>query len=136
MADCGGFREFSGISRADILTAIEIRPPAAHELRVDEVWVLYVKRALRLEVAGDRRTVRSPAPTTSARLSSPRNHAPSGGAAAGIYDLASLVLGGPMGRELCGEAFKNAKDLVVDRCGDLAKLVARQADDDTAKLRR
>jgi len=42
------------------------------------------------------------------------------GAAGTIYDLASLVLGGPYGRgRLHGEAFKAARKLVIDTFGAL-----------------
>lgn len=37
------------------------------------------------------------------------------GTAGGIYDLASLVLGGPTGTQLRGDAFKAARKLVTDR---------------------
>ena len=40
-------------------------------------------------------------------------------AAGSIYDLASLVLGGPYGRRrLHGEAFKTARKLVIDTFGE------------------
>jgi hypothetical protein len=35
------------------------------------------------------------------------------GASGGLYDLASLVLGGPTGRALRGEDFKRARELVL-----------------------
>ena len=41
------------------------------------------------------------------------------GAGGAIYDLASLVLGGPTGQALAGDAFKAAKELVVDRFGQV-----------------
>jgi len=39
------------------------------------------------------------------------------GAAGGIYDLASVLLGGPTGRALRGPAFARARDLVLARYG-------------------
>lgn len=41
------------------------------------------------------------------------------GVGGAIYDLASLLLGGPTGQELRAEAFKAARELVVERFGDL-----------------
>ena len=41
------------------------------------------------------------------------------GAGGAIYDLASLMLGGPTGQALGGEAFTAARQLVVDRFGQL-----------------
>ena len=41
------------------------------------------------------------------------------GAGGAIYDLASLVLGGPTGQALGGAAFKAARQLVADRFGQL-----------------
>jgi hypothetical protein len=41
------------------------------------------------------------------------------GAGGAIYDLASLVVGGPTGQALGGEAFRDARQLVVDRFGGL-----------------
>ncbi len=41
------------------------------------------------------------------------------GAGGAIYDLASLVLGGPTGPALAGEAFKVARELVIERFGEL-----------------
>jgi hypothetical protein len=47
-------------------------------------------------------------------------HCQSWQAAGSIYDLASLVLGGPYGRaRLHGEAFKAARKLVIDTFGEL-----------------
>jgi hypothetical protein len=48
-----------------------------------------------------------------------RCHAASCGARGAIYDLASLRLGGPWGRDLRGDAFKRAHELVVEVFGDL-----------------
>jgi len=41
------------------------------------------------------------------------------GARGAIYDLASVVLGGPWGRELRGEAFKRARSYVADAFGEI-----------------
>jgi hypothetical protein len=46
-------------------------------------------------------------------------HSASCGARGAIYDLASIQLGGPWGRELRGDAFKHARELVVEVFGDL-----------------
>jgi hypothetical protein len=46
-------------------------------------------------------------------------HSGSCGARGAIYDLASVVLGGPWGQELRGEAFKRARAYVVDVFGEL-----------------
>ena len=46
-------------------------------------------------------------------------HAASCGARGAIYDLASVLLGGPYGRELRGEAFRRARAYVADVFGDL-----------------
>jgi hypothetical protein len=43
------------------------------------------------------------------------------GAGGAIYDLASVVLGGPWGSELRGEAFKRARAYVVDVFGEGAE---------------
>jgi hypothetical protein len=40
------------------------------------------------------------------------------GARGAIYDLASVLVGGPWGRELRGEAFKRARTYVADVFGD------------------
>lgn len=48
-----------------------------------------------------------------------RCHAGGCGARGAIYDLASVLLGGPWGRELRGEAFKRARAYVVDVFGEL-----------------
>jgi hypothetical protein len=48
-----------------------------------------------------------------------RCHADRCGARGAIYDLASVVLGGPTGQELRGEEFKRAKAYVQDAFGDL-----------------
>ena len=45
-------------------------------------------------------------------------HAGGCGARGAIYDLASVVLGGPWGHELRGEAFNRARDYVADVFGD------------------
>jgi hypothetical protein len=45
-------------------------------------------------------------------------HAASCGVRGAIYDLASVLLGGPHGRELRGEAFKRARAYVADIFGD------------------
>jgi hypothetical protein len=45
-------------------------------------------------------------------------HAGSCGARGAIYDLASVLLGGPYGRELRGEAFKRARAYVADIFGE------------------
>ena len=45
-------------------------------------------------------------------------HAGGCGARGAIYDLASVVLGGPWGHELRGEAFKRARDYVADAFGE------------------
>ncbi|HET6868099.1 MAG TPA: hypothetical protein VFH80_19455 [Solirubrobacteraceae bacterium] len=46
-------------------------------------------------------------------------HAGGCGARGAIYDLASVLLGGPWGRELRGEAFKRARAYVRDAFGEL-----------------
>ena len=46
-------------------------------------------------------------------------HAGACGARGAIYDLASVLLGGPWGRELRGEAFKRARAYVKDVFGEL-----------------
>jgi hypothetical protein len=46
-------------------------------------------------------------------------HSGSCGARGAIYDLASVLLGGPWGRELRGEAFKRARAYVADVLGEL-----------------
>lgn len=46
-------------------------------------------------------------------------HAGSCGAGGAIYDLASVLLGGPWGRELRGEQFKRARAYVADVFGEL-----------------
>jgi hypothetical protein len=47
-------------------------------------------------------------------------HCQSCGAAGGIYDLASIVLGGPYGRgRLAGEGFVRARELVVSTFDDI-----------------
>jgi hypothetical protein len=46
-------------------------------------------------------------------------HAASCGARGAIYDLASVLLGGPYGRELRGQAFKRARAYVADIFGEL-----------------
>jgi hypothetical protein len=45
-------------------------------------------------------------------------HSGNCGARGAIYDLASVLLGGPWGRELRGEAFKRARDCVADVFGE------------------
>ena len=47
-------------------------------------------------------------------------HAGGCGARGAIYDLASVVLGGPWGHELRGEAFKRARAYVVETLGEEA----------------
>ena len=47
-------------------------------------------------------------------------HASGCGAGGAIYDLASVLLGGPWGRELRGEQFKRARAYVADVFGELA----------------
>ena len=46
-------------------------------------------------------------------------HSGSCGAGGAIYDLASVLLGGPWGRELRGEQFKRARAYVADVFGEL-----------------
>ena len=48
-----------------------------------------------------------------------RCHAGGCGARGAIYDLASVLLGGPWGPELRGEAFKRARAYVIDAFGEL-----------------
>jgi hypothetical protein len=48
-------------------------------------------------------------------------HAGGCGARGAIYDLASVLLGGPWGRELRGEAFKRARGYVADVFGEPAE---------------
>ena len=45
-------------------------------------------------------------------------HAGSCGAGGAIYDLASVLLGGPWGPQLRGEAFKRARAYVIDVFGE------------------
>jgi hypothetical protein len=47
-----------------------------------------------------------------------RCHAGGCGARGAIYDLASVLLGGPWGRELRGEAFRRARAYVIDAYGE------------------
>ena len=46
-------------------------------------------------------------------------HGGSCGVGGAIYDLASVLLGGPWGRELRGEQFKRARAYVADMFGEL-----------------
>jgi hypothetical protein len=48
------------------------------------------------------------------------------GARGAIYDLASVLLGGPWGRELRGEAFKRARNYVADAFGELKNETERE----------
>jgi len=48
-------------------------------------------------------------------------HSGTCGARGAIYDLASVLLGGPWGHELRGEAFKRARAYVVDVFGELSE---------------
>ena len=48
-----------------------------------------------------------------------RCHAGTCGARGAIYDLASVLLGGPWGPQLRGDAFKRARAYVVDVFGEL-----------------
>ena len=48
-------------------------------------------------------------------------HSGACGARGAIYDLASVLLGGPWGRELRGEAFKRARAYVADVFGELSE---------------
>ena len=48
-------------------------------------------------------------------------HAGGCGARGAIYDLASVLLGGPWGHELRGEAFKRARAYVADAFGELSE---------------
>ena len=61
---------------------------------------------------------RRPAPVVLGRRPSPETgwccHSGSCGARGAIYDLASVLLGGPWGQELRGEAFKRARAYVAD----------------------
>jgi DNA primase len=52
-------------------------------------------------------------------------HAARCGARGAIYDLASVLLGGPWGRELRGEAFKRARARVASVFGDVGDRDAR-----------
>ena len=47
-----------------------------------------------------------------------RCHSASCGARGAIYDLASVLLGGPWGQELRGDAFKRARAHVVNVFGE------------------
>ena len=47
-----------------------------------------------------------------------RCHAGGCGARGAIYDLASVLLGGPWGPQLRGEAFKRARAYVIDVFGE------------------
>jgi hypothetical protein len=46
-------------------------------------------------------------------------HSASCGAGGAIYDLASVLLGGPYGRELRGDAFLRSRGYVADIFGEL-----------------
>ena len=59
-----------------------------------------------------------PAASASTRSRAGAATAPSCGARGAIYDLASVLLGGPWGRELRGEAFKRARARVADVFGE------------------
>ena len=48
-----------------------------------------------------------------------RCHAGGCGARGAIYDLASVLLGGPWGPQLRGEAFKRARAYVIDVFGEV-----------------
>jgi hypothetical protein len=50
-----------------------------------------------------------------------RCHAGGCGARGAIYDLASVLLGGPWGPQLRGDAFKRARAYVADVFGDLGE---------------
>jgi hypothetical protein len=52
-------------------------------------------------------------------------HGGSCGARGAIYDLASVLLGGPYGRELRGDAFTRARARVIETFGDRTELRAR-----------
>jgi hypothetical protein len=55
-------------------------------------------------------------------------HGGSCGARGAIYDLASVLLGGPYGPELRGDAFKRARELVVSAFGKPARSGAARTD--------
>ena len=55
-------------------------------------------------------------------------HAGGCGARGAIYDLASVLLGGPWGHELRGEAFKRARAYVADVFGELGEDQRRDGD--------
>ena len=87
-----------------------------------------VLRAARRDRGAARRTGQLPAPwhptrTRPARSGPTRQgwkcHGGSCGAGGAIYDLASVLLGGPWGRELRGEQFKRARAYVADVFGEL-----------------
>ena len=69
------------------------------------------------------RRARGPQPVVLGRAPDPSQgwccHAGGCGARGAIYDLASVLLGGPWGRELRGEAFKRARAYVADVFGEL-----------------
>ena len=50
------------------------------------------------------------------------------GARGAIYDLASVLLGGPWGHELRGEAFNRARAYVADVFGELGEDQRRDGD--------
>jgi hypothetical protein len=52
------------------------------------------------------------------------------GARGAIYDLASVLLGGPWGRELRGEAFKRARAYVADAFGEINQINRKEQDED------
>jgi hypothetical protein len=52
------------------------------------------------------------------------------GARGAIYDLASVLLGGPSGRELRGEAFKRARAYVADAFGEINQINRKEQDED------
>jgi hypothetical protein len=63
-------------------------------------------------------------------------HAASCGARGAIYDLASVLLGGPYGRELRGDAFTRARARVIERFGDRARPRARPREPTTERAHR
>jgi hypothetical protein len=63
-------------------------------------------------------------------------HAARCGARGTIYDLASVLLGGPYGRELRGDAFTRARARVIERFGDRTRPRARPRDPTTERAHR
>ena len=80
------------------------------------------RRPARRARAAARRRTRTANPSCSVGADASqgwRCHAGGCGARGAIYDLASVLLGGPWGPQLRGEAFKRARAYVIDVFGEL-----------------